>query len=598
MLKSGKHDPAFYRNLWATILAGRTWRGNITNRNKQGSLYVTEQTITPVRSKAGAITHFVAIMNDVTEQRAAEEALYASERRFREMADHLHDVFWSITSRDGLVIHYVSPAYEQIWGRPVAEIYARPALWIESVVAEDRQAVLAARAGLARGEQYRIEYRINRPDGTVRWIESCGYPVRDATGVPERAVCVSSDITGRKQLAEQLLQAQKMEAIGQLAGGIAHDFNNSLTIITGYATLLLDHGHFPEPKAEQLREIYSAGVRAGNLTKQLLLFSRKQAMHRRAINVNGHITELVKMLGRLIGEHIRLAVDLTPELPLLDADVSMVEQILMNLAVNARDAMPHGGVLTLATAQACFDVPGAARHPDRRPGRFIRITVSDTGCGIPPENMTRIFEPFYTTKPAGLGTGLGLATVFGIVHEHGGWIEVDSKVGSGTQFAVFLPTCPDHTVSAHPLGEIVAAQGSETILLVEDEASVRDFIVAVLDHYGYRVLQAASGVDAREVWHRHAARIALLLTDMVLPDGVSGAELAEQVQAEKPAIKVVLMSGYTSELVGQLYTRRPSTRFIQKPFQPNALAQIVREALDEAVAAPGAAAGPPPAEAP
>ena len=396
----------------------------------------------------------------------------------------------------------------------------------------------------------------------------------------------------------QLLQAQKMEAIGQLAGGIAHDFNNSLTVITGYTRLLLDNSELREPMADQLRQVYLAGMRAANLTRQLLLFSRRHAINKQVIDLNEHLTELTRMLGRVLGETIRLEVKLEPALPALNADTGMIEQILMNLAANAREAMPKGGVLSIGTTTVEIGASEAAQHAGARPGPFICLTIGDTGCGIAPDHLPRIFEPFFTTKAPNAGTGLGLATVFGIVQEHGGWIEVESRPGAGTRFRILLPPASarpeDHaSAPAEPTG--LAGKGAETILVVEDEAPVRDLVVAVLEHYGYRVLQADDGANALEVWKWHSKRIALLLTDVVLPDGLSGAGLSEQMQQEKPSLKVVLMSGYASEYAGKLFPRRPQVRFIQKPFPPQALEKIVREILDEPPA-PAGRTTPPPAD--
>jgi len=382
----------------------------------------------------------------------------------------------------------------------------------------------------------------------------------------------------------QLLQAQKMEAIGQLAGGIAHDFNNSLTVITGYTRLLLDNSELREPMADQLRQVYTAGMHAANLTRQLLLFSRRHAINKRVIDLNEHLTELTRVLGRVLGEAIRLEVKLDPALPALNADAGMIEQILMNLAMNAREAMPKGGVLSIGTTITEIGKSEAAHHAGARPGPFICLTIGDTGCGITPEHLPRIFEPFFTTKAPATGTGLGLATVFGIVQEHGGWIEVESQPTTGTRFRILLPPVsgqPVNHASAPAESAGLAGNGLETILVVEDEAPVRDLVVAVLEHYGYRVLQADNGATAQEVWKWHSHRIALLLTDVVLPDGMSGAELSEQMQQEKPGLKVVLMSGYASEYAGKLFPRRPQVRFIQKPFTPQALEKIVREVLDE-----------------
>jgi CheY-like chemotaxis protein len=371
-----------------------------------------------------------------------------------------------------------------------------------------------------------------------------------------------------------------METVGQLAGGIAHDFNNMLTVINGHAGLLLDSGGLPSEVTESLKQIYMAGERASNLTRQLLFFSRKRAIQRRSLELNLIVDEVAAMLRRLIGEDITLELKLDPALPAVDADAGMLEQVLINLAINARDAMAHGGPIkihTRAVDRAATDIPVNCAA---QPGRFACIMVQDVGCGIPPDVIGRIFEPFFTTKELGKGTGLGLATVFGIVQQHGGWIEVDSQVGVGTRFNIYLPAAPrSATPKAEDAGTKVKG-GRETVLVVEDEEGVREFTVSVLRLYGYRVLQAHSGVDALEVWLRHSARIDLLLTDMVMPDDMSGPQLAARLRAEKPELPVVFASGYSQELANQVFAACPSAQFIHKPYQPRALAKIVREALD------------------
>lgn len=518
---------------------------------------------------------------DVTEHKKAEEALYKSEQRFREMAENIRDVFW-ITNSDGSQLLYVSPAYEQIWGRPAGDLYRQSTAWIEAILAEDRERVLAAQAQLAKGEECRIEYRIARPDGGVRWVEDRGYPVPNRSGGIEHVVGVVTDITERKELETQLLQAQKMEAIGQLAGGVAHDFNNILTVINGYAGLMLEREDRPAEDLESLKQIFTAGERAANLTRQLLVFSRKQVMHRQPMDLNAVIDEAAKLLGRVIGEHVRLELALGLNVPLIEADASMMEQIFMNLAVNARDAMPRGGRMIAKTEAVEITEVDAKRYPDWRAGKFVCLSVEDSGCGIPPEILPRIFEPFFTTKEAGKGTGLGLATVFGIAKEHRGWIAVESKVGVGTIFKVFLPAASHQTlIAAGPRPEGKIDGGKETILLVEDETAVREFAAAVLRKYGYRVLQASSGAEALETWKWHAQRIALLLTDMVMPDSMTGLELAGKLRAEKPALKVILASGYSSEMMGQFSPLPPGSRFLHKPYHLRTLAKTVRDILDD-----------------
>ena len=457
----------------------------------------------------------------------------------------------------------------------------------------------------------------------LRWIEDRGYPIADPVRPSKRAVGVAMDITRRRQLEAQLRQAQKMEAVGQLAGGLAHDFNNVLTVVIGYAQLLLDGGTLPPNAVGPLTQIFTAGNRAANLTRQLLVFSRKQTVDRRAVDLNPVASEISALLRPLLGEAIKLQLTLSPDPCPAEADAGMIEQVLMNLAVNARDAMPQGGTLAIATEHVTIHEAAPGRHPEARPGEFIGLSVRDTGCGILPENLPRIFEPFFTTKTAGHGTGLGLAMVFGIVQQHQGWIEVESSVGvgtcasqssdmggtprprlpavaggtgvppvgceatamrpAGTCFRIMLPAAlPAAALPAdRPIKTAVAGGCSETILLVEDEPAVREFAVAVLSSHGYRVLQATSGYEALEVWKWHQSRIALLVTDLVLPDGLGGVELIARLRHEKPALKAILTSGYANDPAGTEFRPAAGVLFIHKPYQPRVLAQAVRDALDD-----------------
>lgn len=386
----------------------------------------------------------------------------------------------------------------------------------------------------------------------------------------------------RRLVEEQLRQAQKMEAIGQLAGGIAHDFNNVLTVINGWSGMLLNDQALSESTREAAKQIYTAGQRASSLTRQLLYFSRKRPIERISFDLNHTIDEIASMLRRLIGEHIDLNLDLAVGLPPIEADISMMEQVLVNLTVNARDAMPQGGRLSIQTKLVELSESDVRGKEDLRPGRFVELSVRDTGSGIPPEVLPRIFEPFFTTKEAGKGTGLGLATVFGIVKQHQGWLEVDSTVGSGTRIMLMIPVSTSHkkTEADTPLAELPVSGGRETILIVEDEPSVREFAVAVLKPLGYRILQARSGVDALEVWKWHSSRIDLLLTDMVIPDELTGPELAEKLVTAKPNLGVIFTSGYTRETMSNVFAGAKATRFLHKPYSPRQLSTLVREALD------------------
>ena len=389
--------------------------------------------------------------------------------------------------------------------------------------------------------------------------------------------CYIVDITERQQLEEQLRQAQKMEAIGQLAGGVAHDFNNLLTAIIGHLGLLRTNAQVTPEIAESLDEITAAANRAANLTSQLLAFSRRQVISASALDLNEVVTHLTKMLRRVLGEDITMQVDFAPEQLIFQGDAGMMDQVLLNLAVNARDAMPGGGTLRIVTQGVSRATPATGASSER----FVHLAVSDTGAGIAPEVLPRIFEPFFTTKDVGKGTGLGLATVFGIVQQHQGTIEVESELGRGTTFHLHLPrldappaTTPVEMKAPPPRGR------SELILLVEDEPAVREVGVMALQQYGYRVLTAASGREALEVWAEHQTGIALLLTDLIMPGGVSGLQLARQLLLEKPALRVIYSSGYSAEIAGRELSMKDGVNYLGKPYELDRLFRTVRAALD------------------
>jgi PAS domain S-box-containing protein len=392
---------------------------------------------------------------------------------------------------------------------------------------------------------------------------------------------IAQDMTEQMQLEHQFRQAQKMEAIGQLAAGVAHDFNNILTVVQGNATILL--GNHPPSSIEHkpLSTICAAAERAGKLVRQLLTFSRKQVRQPRNMDVRGTITSVCEMLPRLLGEEIKVNVIAPAGLPFVNADAGMMEQMLMNLAVNARDAMSGGGTLTIAAEEVTINIDEARRNREARAGRFVSLSVRDTGCGMPPEVLDRIFEPFYTTKPVGKGTGLGLATVYGIAKQHEGWIEVQSEPGNGSTFRVFMPACINKGAApSSPAAPQVFRGGTESVLVVEDEEEVRAFVVKLLASHGYRVFEAASGLEALQTLSSHEKRIQLLLTDMVMPGGILGRELAEQLTALDPELKVIYTSGYSPGMAGKDLALLEGHNFLAKPYPPSALLSMVREVLD------------------
>jgi two-component system cell cycle sensor histidine kinase/response regulator CckA len=386
------------------------------------------------------------------------------------------------------------------------------------------------------------------------------------------------DITERKNLEEQLRQAQRIEAVGRLAGGVAHDFNNLLTAILGYSDIVLEQ----LPSGDRLRhyvgEIKKAGERAASLTRQLLAFSRQQVLAPLVLDLNAVVADMEKMLRRLIGEDIELVTVLGHDLARVKADPSQLEQVIMNLAVNARDAMPEGGRLSLATANFLVDEAYAQRHVGLKPGPYVTLTVTDTGCGMDAETLSRIFEPFFTTKEKGKGTGLGLSTVYGVVKQSGGYIEVESEPGRGTAFRVYLPQVEESLTNVKEREPAAApSSGAETILLVEDEESVRTLVESVLRSKGYKVIPAARGDEALALSEQYAQPIALMLVDMVMPR-MSGRELARRLAPLHPETKVLFMSGYAGSSASDGLDA--DTHFIQKPFTSEALARKVRETLD------------------
>jgi nitrogen-specific signal transduction histidine kinase/ActR/RegA family two-component response regulator len=393
------------------------------------------------------------------------------------------------------------------------------------------------------------------------------------------------DITERKALEELLRQSQKMDAVGQLAGGVAHDFNNMLAVIRGNAELLLmDAADYPAQAREGLKHVVAASERAANLTRQLLAFSRKQVMQPQPLVLSDVIANLTKMLKRVIGENIDLQCHYAAPLPYIHADPGMMEQVLLNLVVNARDAMPGGGQVCVATEFVQLDEGRAHTNAEARAGEFVCLSVSDTGTGIAPEVLPRIFEPFFTTKEVGKGTGLGLATVYGIVKQHQGWIEVSSEVGKGTTFKVLLPATPAPVRRAAVTeADVEVRGGTETILLVEDDHAVRLTTRRVLESKGYRIREATSAREALEVWHNHAGEIALVLTDIIMPEKLTGRDLAEQLWREQPGLKVIFMSGYSAEVVGENteFVRRTRSHFLHKPSSARTLLETVRHCLDQ-----------------
>ncbi|MBA3555867.1 MAG: response regulator [Gemmatimonadales bacterium] len=507
--------------------------------------------------------------------RSVTGALRGRQEWFRMLLEHGSDVILTLDAQ--WQIGFAGPSLPHVLGWTPDQVARRPLA--EFIHPNDAEAVQAALEGavMRSGFGEPIAFRFRHSDGSWRSLEAVGNHPRDWPG-PEHLIVTARDITPRERLESQLRQAQKMEALGRFAGGVAHDFNNLLTAIQGYASLLLfDLGPI-DPRREDLEEIRKASERAAALTRQILAFSHRQVSEPEPVDLNLLIEDLERMIPRLIGEDVAVVTALDPGLGVVNADPRQLEQVIMNLVVNARDAMPEGGRLTIETANEAVAEDDPRASPDLPPGPYIVLTVGDTGTGIDPEIQANIFDPFFTTKEPGRGTGLGLSTVYGIVKQIGGHIEVDSELGRGADFRIYLPELPGARVerAARPAA-LPAPRGSETILLVEDEESVRVFANKALEKQGYTVLEARHGRDALMRLAEHAGPVHLVITDMVMPE-MSGGELARRLAGERPEVPVLFMSGYSD---GEIAHRGlgATSAYLQKPFTSDVLARKVREVL-------------------
>jgi len=441
---------------------------------------------------------------------------------------------------------------------------------------------------VARNEEVREEAaRLRSQSGIVRDVLVSLIPM--SLGGRPHLLMLAQDVSERLMLERQLLQSQKMESIGQLAAGVAHDFNNILTVIQGHAGLIQMHARPDDPAGKSISQVLVAATRAATLIRQLLMFSRKQVTQFRDIDLNETLGNSLAMTGRLTGEHVELDFRPTPDLPAIKADDSMVEQIVMNLTVNARDAMPNGGKIRIATGLAEVDRPATKWDAEPRQGRFVCLKFTDTGCGMDEKILARIFEPFFTTKAPGKGTGLGLATVQSIIRQHHGWLEVESQPGVGTTFLLYFPVSVKPAEKNAPTDDNLLPRGTETIMVVEDEAPLREMLSLALVMQGYKVHDARSGRHALEVWENVGQDVDLLVTDMIMPEGVLGAELAQRLVARKPGLKVIFTSGYTPDMAGKDVSLMEGHNFMPKPYTIGKMAQLVRQCLDrkkESIPAP------------
>jgi PAS domain S-box-containing protein len=574
LLKAGQASPSFYQHMWETILSGQQWRGELVNRRKDGSYYEEEMTITPVKDKAGDVTHFIAIKLDITERKRAEARICRLAQAVENSAELI-----AIADPDGR-ISFANQALLQATGYKDTEIIGE--LFGKTLLSGNNPAALddEVRVRTISDGGWRGECLVRRKDDREFPIFLSTGQIKDSQGLVIGIFGIAQDITERKHLEEQLLVSQKMEAVGRLAGGVAHDFNNLLGVIVGYSDLILDAFPSDDVHRQQLEQIKKAGLRATSLTRQLLTFSRKQVCQPSVLDINTLVTDFNKMLRRMVGEDIEFASVLQPGLGQIKADPGQLEQVIMNLVVNSRDAMPNGGKLIIETANIDLDQGYCLLHPSVRPGRYVMLAVSDTGSGMDAKTQARIFEPFFTTKEEGKGTGLGLATVYGVIKQSEGHIWVYSELGKGTTFKIYFPRVDEPAErSATERGESRSMRGTETILLAEDSTLLRVLTCALLENNGYEVIAAENGMEAVKLAERFDRPIHLLLTDVVMP-GMSGRELADRLAVKRPDMRVLYMSGYTDDAIVHHGVLEPGLSFLQKPFSQEALTHKLRKVLD------------------
>ncbi|MCL5743578.1 MAG: PAS domain S-box protein [Acidobacteria bacterium] len=575
LLKSGVHEPAYYSSLWETILKGDVWHGELVNRRKDGTLYNEEKTITPVRNENGEIANFIAVGQDITERKRSEEALRESEARFRSYFE---------SPQVGIAIVTPNKEYLEVNDRFCEMVgYSREELmqttWADITPGDDLALQLPIYERVLAGERndYTIEKRYIRRDRTFIDVAVSSCAVRREDGAPAYFVVLVQDITERKRLEAEFLQSQKLESVARMAGGLGHDFNNLLTVISGYSELLLRQADPESEMRPAIEEVLEAAGKASALTRRLLAFGRKQLMQPKLLDLNQVVEDIRPMLKGMLGEDVQLVTLLGSDLGLVKADPGQIQQLIINLAANARDAMPFGGKLLIETVDAEIEPRGTGRHPGVAPGHYVVLTVSDTGHGMDHPTLHHLFEPFFTTKDPGGAAGLGLSVVHGIVEQSGGRISVASNPGLGTSFRIYLPRVAGVIVSETP-APISEARGGETLLIAEDHAPVRHLAALMLRDRGYQVIETADGQEAMMVLEDPERTVDLLLLDAVMP-GMSSVDLIEQARAARPNIKVLVMSGYAGDAAISQRIASLGTPYLEKPFDASTLAAKVRQAL-------------------
>jgi PAS domain S-box-containing protein len=568
--------PAFEKAV-ADVFDGKTVSLDFEMVSLKGTIRSMQMHAVPIKDGFGAVTELLSVTRDVTERRRASRKLAEERNLLRTLIDNLPDL---ISVKDLQCRFLIANAAKagSLGARDPADVVGKtdfdyyPHDAAEKLFSDDQKIIQSGEPVLNSLE----------PMTNHHSLLTSKVPLRDSGGGVIGLVTLSRDITEQLNLEAQLRHSQKMESVGQLAAGVAHDFNNILNIILGYTALLMHSEGIAASDQHSLKQIFDAGERAANLTRQLLAFSRKQVIQPRPLNLNEIISNMTTMLHRVLGEHISLQFNYAAGLPNIDADVGMMEQVVINLAVNSRDAMPEGGNLMIGTEAIKVDAAARQQNPEAHEGDFVCLTVADAGSGIAADILPRVFDPFFTTKEVGKGTGLGLATVYGIVKQHQGWIHVETAIGKGTTFKIFLPVSSrDNQARLAQQPSTPAPRGSETILLVEDEPALRELALQLLQDTGYCVFVARSGVAALKIWEEHRDQIDLLFTDMVMPEGISGRELAERLQAQKPGLKVLFTSGYSVDIIRRDFAMRDGLNFLQKPYRQHTLAQAIRDCLDK-----------------
>ena len=528
----------------------------------------------PIAEKSGEVTALVGVSRDVTDQKEAELALQESEERYRQIVETTEEGVWIFDENLRTVI--VNQKMAAMLGLHPADIERRPIA--DFLAGEDQELQLDLFKRNAEGNAPSpADLHLKKKDGGVIWTIAASSPMLDAWGQHTGTLAMVTDITQRKALEEQVRQAQKLEAVGRFAGGVAHDFNNVLTVITGHSQLLLRRLEADSPLRSQLEKIEAAAHQAANLTRQLLTFSRRRIAKPEVMGLNAAVLNFQKLCLPIIGDDVELITKLDPRLGRVRADAGQIDQVLMNLAVNARDAMPRGGTVTIGTANVDFDSTSPAVQGGEQPGPYVLLEVRDTGCGMDAVTQNRVFEPFFTTKEEGKGTGLGLSTVHGIVRQHGGWIEVKSELGHGTCFRIYLPRVTELEAAKPSAPSAEWPRGSETILVVEDRAPLRELVRESLTSFGYEVLEAGDGQEGLEILERGEKRIDLVVTDVIMPR-LNGREFAKLVKERHPETRLLYMSGYGGD--NPAAEALDSAELLQKPFTTEALLRKVRSAID------------------